>query len=142
MNIMDINKILALNIPDIHPTYGGVRGKTMSSCSQGYAWPIIKEAGVHTIIDLRNDGMNQRMQNLCKEYGMEYYLKGVTIPSLVRIYWRRTALSYLIMNTEMPLPECLVMRIGTGLLCSTNWHLVQTQPLWIRIIRPMLYVEV
>ena len=33
---MDINKILSLNIPDIHPTYGGVRGKTMSSRSQGY----------------------------------------------------------------------------------------------------------
>ncbi len=26
---MDINKILSLNIPDIHPTYGGVRGKNM-----------------------------------------------------------------------------------------------------------------
>ena len=70
---MDINKILSLNIPDIHPTYGGVRGKTMSSRSQGYAWPIIREAGVHTIIDLRNDGMNLRMKNLCEEYGMEYF---------------------------------------------------------------------
>lgn len=70
---MDINKILSLNIPDIHPTYGGVRGKTMSSRSQRYAWPIIREAGVHTIIDLRNDGMNLRMKNLCEEYGMEYF---------------------------------------------------------------------
>ena len=70
---MNINRILALNIPDIHPAYGGVRGKTMSSRSQGYAWPVIKDAGVHTIIDLRNDGMNQRMQNLCEKYGMEYF---------------------------------------------------------------------
>lgn len=70
---MNINRILALNIPDIHPAYGGVRGKTMSSRSQGYAWPVIKDAGVHTIIDLRNDGMNQRMQNLCEEYCMEYF---------------------------------------------------------------------
>ena len=70
---MDIDKILSLNIPDIHPTYGGVRGKTMSSHSQGYAWPIIREAGVQTIIDLRNDGMNLRMTNLCEEYGMEYF---------------------------------------------------------------------
>ena len=54
---MNINRILALNIPDIHPAYGGVRGKTMSSRSLGYAWPVIKDAGVHTIIDLRNDGM-------------------------------------------------------------------------------------
>lgn len=70
---MNINRILALNIPDTHPAYGGVRGKTMSSRSLGYAWPVIKDAGVHTIIDLRNDGMNQRMQNLCEEYGMEYF---------------------------------------------------------------------
>ena len=70
---MNINRILALNIPDIHPAYGGVRGKTMSSRSLGYAWPVIKDAGVHTIIDLRNDGMNQRMQNLCEKYGMEYF---------------------------------------------------------------------
>ena len=70
---MNINRILALNIPDIHPAYGSVRGKTMSSRSQGYAWPVIKDAGVHTIIDLRNDGMNQRMQNLCEKYGMEYF---------------------------------------------------------------------
>ena len=70
---MNINRILALNIPDTHPAYGGVRGKTMSSRSLGYAWPVIKDVGVHTIIDLRNDGMNQRMQNLCEEYGMEYF---------------------------------------------------------------------
>ena len=69
---MDINRILKLNIPDIHPAYGGVRGKTMSSRSQVYAWPVIKEAGVHTIIDLRNDGINLRMMNLCKRvrYGV------------------------------------------------------------------------
>ena len=70
---MNINRILALIIPDVHPAYGGVRGKTMSSRNQGYAWPVIKDAGVHTIIDLRNDGMNQRMQNLCEEYSMEYF---------------------------------------------------------------------
>ena len=72
-NVMDINRILNLNIPDIHSAYGGVRGKTMSAHGQNYAWPVIKDAGVHTIIDLRNDGMNQRMQNLCEEYGMEYF---------------------------------------------------------------------
>ena len=72
-HVMDINRILNLNIPDIHSAYGGVRGKTMSAHGQGYAWPVIKDAGVHTIIDLRNDGINQRMQNLCEEYGMEYF---------------------------------------------------------------------
>lgn len=64
---MQTDKILSLNIPDIHPVYGGVRGRTMSSRGQGYAWPVIKEAGVHTIIDLRNDGANQRMMNLCED---------------------------------------------------------------------------
>lgn len=70
---MDIRRILNLDIPDLHPTYGGLRGKTLSSRSQGYAWPVIKEAGVHTIIDLRNDCMSQRMKVLCEEYGMEYF---------------------------------------------------------------------
>lgn len=73
MKTLDIERILATNIPDIHPAYGGVRGKTMSSRGQGYAWPVIKEAGIDTIIDLRNDGVNQRMMALCEEYGMEYF---------------------------------------------------------------------
>lgn len=70
---MDVKRVLKLNIPDIHSTYGGVRGKTMSSRNQAYAWPVIKEAGVKTIIDLRNDCMSQRMKRLCEEYGMEYF---------------------------------------------------------------------
>ena len=73
MKTLDIDRIMATNIPDIHPAYRGVRGKTMSSRSQGYAWPVIKEAGVDTIIDLRNDGANPRMIALCEEYGMEYF---------------------------------------------------------------------
>lgn len=39
---MDINKILSLNIPDIHPTYGGIRGKNMSSRSQGIESPALR----------------------------------------------------------------------------------------------------
>lgn len=70
---MDIQRILKLTIPDIHPTYGGVRGRTLSSRNQGYAWPVIKEAGVKTIIDLRNDCMSLRMIRLCEEYSMEYF---------------------------------------------------------------------
>lgn len=70
---MDARKVLELNIPDIHPTYGGLRGRTLSSRNQAYAWPVIKEAGVKTIIDLRNDCMSQRMKRLCEEYGMEYF---------------------------------------------------------------------
>lgn len=73
MEEIDVERIMGLNIPDIHTVYGGVRGKTMSSRSQEYAWPVIKEAGVHTIIDLRNDGINNRMAGLCEEFGMEYF---------------------------------------------------------------------
>lgn len=73
MKTLDIERIMAISIPDIHPAYGGVRAKTMSSRGQGDAWPVIKEAGVDTIIDLRNDGANQRMMGLCEEYGMEYF---------------------------------------------------------------------
>ena len=73
MKTLDIERIMATNVPDIHPAYGGVRGKTMSSRGLGYAWPVIKEAGVDTIIDLRNDGANPRMMALSEEYGMEYF---------------------------------------------------------------------
>lgn len=88
---MDIKKVLELNIPDIHPTYGGVRGKTMSARNQVYAWPIIKEAGVTTIIDLRNDCMSQRMTRLCEEYGIEYFYYPVdnradVIESMVELF--------------------------------------------------------
>lgn len=34
---LDIDKILALDIPDIAPAYGGVRGRTMSSVHQNHA---------------------------------------------------------------------------------------------------------
>lgn len=88
---MDINSILSLSIPDLHPAYGGVRGKTMSSRNQTYAWPIIKEAGIHTIIDLRNEGPNQRMQQLCDDFGMAYFHYPVDnrsdmIESMVRLF--------------------------------------------------------
>ena len=72
-NTLDVEKILATDIPDIHPVYGGVRGRTLSSVKQAYAWPIVKEAGIRTIIDLRADGINSRLKDVSKEYGMEYY---------------------------------------------------------------------
>lgn len=73
MTPLDINRILSLKIPDIAAVYGGVRGRTMSSRHQNYAWPIIREAGIRTIIDLREDGVYSRMSNLCKQYGMTYF---------------------------------------------------------------------
>ena len=70
---LDINRILATRIPDIAPIYGGVRGRTMSSRHQSYAWPIIRDAGIHTIIDLREDGLQSSMQEKCEQYGMRYF---------------------------------------------------------------------
>ena len=70
---LDVEKILATNIPDIHPVYGGVRGRTLSSVKQAYAWPVVKEAGISTIIDLRADGINSRLKDVCNAYGMKYY---------------------------------------------------------------------
>lgn len=70
---LDIEKILKTGIPDIAPVYGGVRGRTMSSLHQSFAWPIIKEAGIHTVIDLREDGVYSRLSDLCSKYGMEYF---------------------------------------------------------------------
>ena len=91
MSKIYIDRIMGTSIPDIHPVYGGVRGKTMSSRQQGYAWPIIKKAGIHTIIDLRNDGVNQRMTKLCEEFGLEYFYypvdnKAEMIESMVELF--------------------------------------------------------
>ncbi|MBQ0058001.1 MAG: hypothetical protein KBT20_10140 [Bacteroidales bacterium] len=51
--MINIDRIFQTKIPDIHPAYGGVRGRTMSSRHQSYAWPALVEAGVKRVIDLR-----------------------------------------------------------------------------------------
>lgn len=68
-----VDTILSSGIPDIAPVYGGVRGRTLSSTNQAFAWPIVKECGVRTIIDLREDGIYTRLKKLCDKYGMEYF---------------------------------------------------------------------
>lgn len=74
---LDINRILATHIPDIAPVYGGVRGRTMSSRHQSYACPIIRDAGIHTIIDLREDSLQSSMQEKCAQNGMRYFYYSV-----------------------------------------------------------------
>lgn len=69
----NLDGILASGIPDIASVYGGVRGRTLSSPAQGFAWSIVKECGIKTIIDLREDGIYTRMQNLCDKFGMQYF---------------------------------------------------------------------
>ena len=54
VNIRDIQRIIDTDIPDIAPVYGGVRGRTLSSKHNAYAWPAIIEAGLKMVIDLRD----------------------------------------------------------------------------------------
>lgn len=88
---LDVKRILSLDIPDIAAVYGGVRGRTMSSVHQKFAWPVIRECGVRTIIDLREDGVYTRMQGLCDQYGMDYFYypvdtKGTLIKDMVDLF--------------------------------------------------------
>ena len=71
--MINVERIIKTQIPDIAPVYGGVRGRTMSSRHQAYAWPAIKEAGVKTVIDLRDMDKSDKLPYLCQHYGLEYF---------------------------------------------------------------------
>ena len=71
--MINIERIIKTGIPDIAPVYGGVRGRTMSSRHQAYAWPAIKDAGVKTIIDLREMDKSDKLPYLCNYHGLEYF---------------------------------------------------------------------
>ena len=47
---LDIKRALSTNIPDIHPAYGGLRGRTLSSSRQLYAWKTLVESGLRQVI--------------------------------------------------------------------------------------------
>lgn len=89
--MLDIDRLLKTKISDIAPVYGGVRGRTMSSRHQAYAWPALVEAGVKRVIDLRDVDLSSRLPLLCKEYGMEYFHypvnnAAVQIESMVKLF--------------------------------------------------------
>ena len=71
--MLNIERIIQTSIPDIASVYGGVRGRTMSSRHQHYAWPAIVEAGVKRIIDLRDADKSDAMPHLCEQYGLDYF---------------------------------------------------------------------
>lgn len=71
--MLNIERLIQTGIPDIAPVYGGVRGRTMSSRHQAYAWSAIKEAGVKTIIDLREMDKSDKLPNLCQYHRLEYF---------------------------------------------------------------------
>lgn len=70
---LDIEAIIGTQIPDIAPVYGGVRGRTMSSRHQAYAWPTIAKAGIKTVIELRDGDSSEKLRQLCEQFGMEYF---------------------------------------------------------------------
>ena len=71
--MLNIERIIRTRVPDVAPVYGGVRGRTLSSRHQLYAWPAIKEAGVKAVIDLRGMDKSDKLPSLCLEYGFDYF---------------------------------------------------------------------
>ena len=71
--MINVERIIQTKIPDIAPVYGGVRGRTMSSRHLAYAWPAIKEAGVKTVIDLREMDKSDKLPYLCQYHGLGYF---------------------------------------------------------------------
>ena len=71
--MLDIERIINTDIPDIAPVYGGVRGRTISSQKQAYAWKSLVEAGLRQVIDLRKDYSADRYPELCRKYGVDYF---------------------------------------------------------------------
>lgn len=70
---MNYSRLQQTSIPDLAPVYGGARGRTMSSRHQAYAWQALIEAGVTTIIDLREKDHTVRLPLLCEQYGLKYF---------------------------------------------------------------------
>lgn len=89
--MLNIERLIQTGIPDIAPVYAGVRGRTMSSRHQAYAWPAIKEAGVKTIIDLREMDKSDKLPHLSQYHGLEYFHypldnKARTIAQMVELF--------------------------------------------------------
>ena len=70
---MNFERLQQTRISDLAPVYGGARGRTMSSRHQAYAWRALQEAGITTIINLREKDKTERLPALCEEYGMRYF---------------------------------------------------------------------
>lgn len=70
---MNIERVLQTKIPDLTAVYGGIRGRTMSSRHQAYAWRALVEAGVRQVIDLRQDYTNDRYRDICEQSGIQYF---------------------------------------------------------------------
>lgn len=89
--MLDIERIIRAGIPDVAPVYGGVRGRTISSHKQAYAWKIVLAAGLRQVIDLRKDYLADRYPELCRHYGVDYFHYSIdndkeTIAKMVELF--------------------------------------------------------
>ena len=71
--MLDFDRIIQTRIPDLAQVYGGVRGRTISSRKQAYAWNTLVASGIKQVIDLRKDYTEDRYPELCREYGVDYF---------------------------------------------------------------------
>ena len=70
---LDHTAIMATGVADLAPVYGGYRGRTLSSPRQAEAWPVLVNAGIRLVIDLRADYTADVYEQLCSRYGVMYY---------------------------------------------------------------------
>ena len=70
---LDVERILATNIPDLAQVYGGFRGRTLSSTRQLHAWNAMIKSGIIQIIDLRADYSSDFYSELCQRSGISYF---------------------------------------------------------------------
>jgi hypothetical protein len=70
---LDHTAIMATGVADLAPVYGGYRGRTLSSPRQAEAWPVLVNAGIRQVIDLRADYTADVYGQLCSRYGVKYY---------------------------------------------------------------------
>ncbi len=70
----NLQKISSLNIPNFCITnHNGVRGETLSSPKNRKFLRPLKNNGISTIIDLREKYSSSKFEDLCSEYGFEYF---------------------------------------------------------------------
>ena len=70
--VIDTQRILATEIPDLAQVYAGFRGRTLSSFKQMHAWKELVGAGINKVIDLRADYGSGFYRELCEISGIAY----------------------------------------------------------------------
>lgn len=94
----------------------------MSSWYQAYAWAALQEAGVTTVIDLREKDKTERLPKLCKQYEMTYfhYSVDVSADAIAQIVERFPQLCELLDAGDFYIP-CAMGLHRTDIALSTYW---------------------